>query len=126
MLIALDAAARIRFGDVRVGGFVDASASPSNAPETHARVFTTADVALYRDDQVVVFVGAGAGPSLVVQGSSSAVGAALIATLDVALPLRKRLALDFIVRAGAELPLTVAVDHPISIGQFAIGLTWDL
>ena len=88
------------------------------------RPMATYEYNLRLEDDVRIWLGAAVGPSLSVR--SSDIGLTGLVTLDLALPIVRRFAVDFIVRAGFDEGITYPSDHPTGIGQFALGVTFDL
>lgn len=127
--VGVDVALRTRLRDTRVGGAISGTivpASPCCTVFVHG--FMTLDFAVYADPHVSVFVGAAAGPTLFAPTSPNVEeGAALVATLDVALFVMHRVTFDVIVRGGGQIELApIGVKQPTPLGELALGFSWDL
>ena len=77
-----------------------------------------------REDDARLWLGLAAGPSFrdldaLVNGFSAFV------SLDVAVPISKRFAIDTIVRGGFDEALSAPTPRPDPLGEFVLGVTWS-
>jgi len=125
--IGVDVSLRSRVRNLRYGGLAQVTALPlSNERTLQARPLVAFDWLVYDSPSALLWLGAALGPWFrFFAESDTHIGFTALLAFDVAVPISKSLALDFIVRAGGQIDGSTALARPDPVGQFLVGLTWE-